>query len=217
MAVMPDRKRVAFQLAYDLGIYMVCATGTHTHTCAGPPIPYLSQRKRARRKEGYRSSSCHPNPHLSWPETKFGTEKTMTARDVTGFCVFSEPPERGRKTGAENWCRAKIVEKCRKIFLTIFDVFLPCAKNVEKYFSRFLTFFDVAPFRWPLLWSADFFSARKSGNFLHVLGCCLTKLHSKPGEKETKSTGEISKNPVETAPRNYRFLSLVVVKRVLKN
>ena len=33
--------------------------------------------------------------------------------------------------------------------------------------------------------------------------------------KGKKSTGENSKNPVETAPRNCRFLSLVVVERVL--
>ena len=41
------------------------------------------------------------------------------------------------------------------------------------------------------------------------------KLRNKPGEKRKKSTGENSKNPMETAPRNCRFLSLVVVARVL--
>ena len=45
----------------------------------------------------------------------------------------SEPPQRGRK----KWCRAKMVEKCRKTFLTLFDdfltfFFLPCSKIVEK-------------------------------------------------------------------------------------
>ena len=52
-------------------------------------------------------------------------------------------------------------ENCRKVsknFLTIFDVFRPARKkpkSVEKLFDAFLTFFDVAPFRWPLLRSAD--------------------------------------------------------------
>ena len=68
----------------------------------------------------------------------FGSEKTMTARDVTGFCAFCPPGNRA-----------------------IFSAF----------------------------W----------GDFLN--------LHSKPGEKEKKS--------LETAPRNCRFLSLVVVVRVL--
>ena len=42
----------------------------------------------------------------------------------------------------------------------------------------------------------------------------LSKLHTKTLEKTKKSTGENSKNPTETAPRNCRFLSLVVVERV---
>ena len=46
-------------------------------------------------------------------------------------------------------------------------------------------------------------------------GDFLTKLHTQPGQKGNKSTGENSKNPVETAPRNCRFLSLVVVERAL--
>ena len=67
--------------------------------------------------------------------------------------------------GPEKRCRAKIVEKCRKTFwhfLTIFDVSCPARKlskkSVEKLFDtfwRFLTFLDVAPFRRPLLQSAD--------------------------------------------------------------
>ena len=62
------------------------------------------------------------------------------------------------------------------------------------------------------------FSARESGNFLHILGgVFFTELHIKPGEKGQTCTGENSKNPVETAGRNRRFLSLVVVKRVLIN
>ena len=38
----------------------------------------------------------------------------------------------------------------------------------------------------------------------------LTQLHRKAGETERQSTGEKSKYPVEMAPRNYRFLLLVV-------
>ena len=60
------------------------------------------------------------------------------------------------------------------------------------------------------------FSARKSGNFLYILGLFL-KLHSKPREKGKNPLEKIQKNPVETAPRNCRFLSLVVVERVLIN
>ena len=57
-----------------------------------------------------------------------------------------------------------------------------------------------------------FFSARKSGNFLHILGHFLP-LHSKPGEKGKKlSLEKIQKNPVETFQMN---LSLVVVELVL--
>ena len=45
-------------------------------------------------------------------------------------------------------------------------------------------------------------------------GDFLIKLHL---EKEGKSTGENSKNPVETAPRNLQIsLSLVVVERALR-
>ena len=39
-------------------------------------------------------------------------------------------------------------------------------------------------------------------------GDFLAKLHSIPGEKGNKSTGENSKTPVKTAPRNCRFLCL---------
>ena len=44
-----------------------------------------------------------------------------------------------------------------------------------------------------------FFSAWKSGNFLHILGRFLTNLHRKPGEKRKKSAGEHSKDPMEIA------------------
>ena len=55
----------------------------------------------------------------------------------------------GLQKGPEKRCRAKIVEKCRKNSLTLFDDFwrvLPCAKIVEKCrktFWHFLTIFDV--------------------------------------------------------------------------
>ena len=76
----------------------------------------------------------------------FGTKKTMTARDVTGFCPFSPPGNR----------------------------------------ATFSTFGAIS-----LL------------NYTENL------------EKRKKSTGDNSKNPVEKLPRNYRFLSLVVVEDVL--
>ena len=57
-----------------------------------------------------------------------------------------------------------------------------------------------------------FFSARKTGNFLHILGPFPYWITQQNLEK---STGENSKNPAETAPRNCRFLSLVVVECVL--
>ena len=62
---------------------------------------------------------------------------------------------RAPQKGPEKWCRAKIVEKCRKLFgsnwrfLTVFDVFCPArkfSKSVEKLFDtfwRFLTFFAL--------------------------------------------------------------------------
>ena len=51
----------------------------------------------------------------------------------------------------------EIIEKCRKIFLTVFGNFCPAkkmSKSVET-FLTLLTFFDVAPFRWPLLRSTE--------------------------------------------------------------
>ena len=59
-----------------------------------------------------------------------------------------------------------------------------------------------------------FFSARKSAIFSTFWGHFL-KLHSKPGEKGKNPLEKIQRNPVETAPRNCRILSLVVVERVL--
>ena len=62
------------------------------------------------------------------------------------------------------------------------------------------------------------FSARKSGYFLHSLrGDFLTNLHGKPGERGNNPLENIQKkNPVAPAPRNCKFLSLVVVERVLR-
>ena len=57
-----------------------------------------------------------------------------------------------------------------------------------------------------------FFLRLELGQIFSTLGRFLTKLHSQPGEKGHKSTGE---NPVEMAPRNCRFLSLVAVNPVL--
>ena len=61
------------------------------------------------------------------------------------------------------------------------------------------------------------FSARKSGNFLHILGRFPYYMAQKTWRRRQRSTRENSKNPAETAPRNCRFLSLVVVERVLKH
>ena len=62
-----------------------------------------------------------------------------------------------------------------------------------------------------------FFSPRKSGNFLHILAAIsLPNYTVNLGKQEKKNPLEkIQINPVETAPRNCRFLSLVVVGRVL--
>ena len=52
--------------------------------------------------------------------------------------------------------------------------------------------------------------------FSRFSGHFLTEVHIKPGEKkEINPLEKISKNPVETAGRNCRFLSLVVVEPVL--
>ena len=54
----------------------------------------------------------------------------------------------------------------------------------------------------------------KSGNFLHLFGRSPYEITHETWRKRRKSSGE-SKNAVETAPRNCRFLSLVVVEPVL--
>ena len=52
--------------------------------------------------------------------------------------------------------------------------------------------------------------------FSTICGDSLTKLHRKPGEKgQISDWRKFKKNPVEMAPCNCRFLSLVVVERVL--
>ena len=83
------------------------------------------------------------------------------------FGLLSADCKRGRKKGA--------ARKLSKNFLTLFDDFwrfFPCAKIVEKCrktFWHFLTFFDVAPFRRPLLQSADF-GTRPRETFLRPFG-----------------------------------------------
>ena len=52
--------------------------------------------------------------------------------------------------------------------------------------------------------------------FSTIRGDFLTKIAQKTWRNLEKSTGENSRSPVETAPQNCRFLSLVVVERVLK-
>ena len=100
-----------------------------------------------------------------WSETMVSiplwAQKTLEIKGFLGLerpfldLVSRTPRPRGRgrplfaEKGPEKRCRAKIVEKCRKTFwhfLTIFDVFCPCAKIVEKCrktFWHFLTIFDV--------------------------------------------------------------------------
>ena len=46
-----------------------------------------------------------------------------------------------------------------------------------------------------------FFSARKSGIFLHILGRFLTKLHSKPGEREKIHWRKFKKSSGDSAPK----------------
>ena len=75
-----------------------------------------------------------------------------------GHGVLSEISEllKGPKLGAARQWSQSIDLIC----LTHFDNFLPCATNhvetCQKYkFEAVRRFFDVAPFRWPLLRSAD--------------------------------------------------------------
>ena len=84
--------------------------------------------------------------------------------------------------------------------------------------GRFEAFQDQKP--WQLeTWqdSALFAPPGNWASFSTSWGDFLSKLHRKPGEKQGKHPLESipKKNPVETAPRNCRFLSLVVVERVL--
>ena len=78
-----------------------------------------------------------------WEICSVGTEKNMTARDVTSFCAF--------------------------------------------------------------------FSAQTSGDFLHIFGVISLLGYTENLEK----SGKLQKNPVETAARNCRCLSIVVVERAL--
>ena len=71
--------------------------------------------------------------------------------------------------------------------------------------EKTMTATDVTGF--DAIFSTGFFAT-----FSRFWGARLTKLHINTGEKAKKSSGEL---PVETAPRNCRFLSLVVVEHVL--
>ena len=71
--------------------------------------------------------------------------------------------------------------------------------------EKTMTATDVTGF--DAIFSTGFFAT-----FSRFWGARLTKLHREPGEKAKNTSGE---PPVETAPRNCRFLSLVVVERVL--
>ena len=62
--------------------------------------------------------------------------------------------------------------------------------------------------------SDAFFSAQISGNFLHIFGV-ISSLRKKNLEKKVLKVDWRKRSPVETAPGNCRFLSLVVVERVL--
>ena len=76
--------------------------------------------------------------------------------------LSSEPPKRGRKNGAARKL-SKSVKKLFDVFWRFLTFFCPARKlsnSVEKlfdtFFWRFLTFLTWAPFRRPLLQSADF-------------------------------------------------------------
>ena len=73
----------------------------------------------------------------------------------------SEPPKRGQKTGAAQTLSKNVHSIFDTFwkFLTFFALRENCRKVLRKYFWHFLTIFDVffavAPFRWPLLRSAE--------------------------------------------------------------
>ena len=78
-----------------------------------------------------------------------GRKLTVVTKD---FCLYpgldwKSLLIRAPQKGPEKRCRAKIVEKCRKtfltFFLTIFDVFFALRENCRKVSKNFLTLFDV--------------------------------------------------------------------------
>ena len=82
-------------------------------------------------------------------------EKNNFVQSLGGEKHLESAGVRAPQKGPENW---KSVEKCRKYFwhfLTIFDVFLPCAKIVEKLFDDFWRFLTWPLSAGPLLQSAD--------------------------------------------------------------
>ena len=75
-----------------------------------------------------------------WPKCSC----TATTSVAMRLAIYRAPQK-----GPQNWCRAKIVEKCRNMFLTILDVFLPCVQKCRKVSKMFLLIFDVF-LTWPL-------------------------------------------------------------------
>ena len=100
----------------------------------------------------------HPGPEVGAIRARPGPillpsvpPRVGPGRAETDFLATSEK-------GPENRCRAKILKKCRKIILTFFWRFLTffvLREKGRKRFWHFLTVFVVAPFRWPLLRSAE--------------------------------------------------------------
>ena len=90
--------------------------------------------------------------------------------------LFKNPFKLDRVSFFHFWQNlSKSVEKLFDIFLTIFDVYCPArklSKSVQKLFGtfwRFLTFFDVAPFRRPLLSSVKMTGFLKMPLFIFVV------------------------------------------------
>ena len=87
---------------------------------------------------------------------------------------------------------------------------------IAEYFKNVSLYRDRKKPWQPETWGCTHFSP--PGNraiFSTFWGHFLTKLHSQPGEKGKPPLEKIQKNPVEKAPQNCRFLSLVMVERVL--
>ena len=142
-------------------------------------------------------------------EIRKPTEMTGT----TGICGFywqapkhtriRNTPEnagnlRAPQKGPENWCRTKNVEKVSKIFLTLFDDF------------------DVAPFRRPLLRSADNRPFNRICGFRCVasffFGCALAPLR---GEQRAPENATDLKTQTLGTVRYLRFFGCVAFSGAL--